>query len=171
MDAEPARPFLGPLVRRACRNLEARAWAAQGVGGMDLETESALRQLHQAFMYIESLRRQQQPLGGGGADGAVVEEEEEGGGEEGEKEIAPGLSPALQKEFGRLIAAAWAASEAHLLAARVRTSAFQLDVQAAAEGLGLCCLPEARDGPFTLDMVIPANVESSAYTVREGAIG
>ena len=132
---------------------------------MDLETESALRQLHQTFMYVESLREASAaaPAPAAGVDGEEAPDVE--------VEIVPVLSCALQEEFGTLIAGAWGASAAHLLAARVRTSAFQLDVQMAAEALGLCCLPEARDGPFTLDMVITPNPAAAAYTVggwREG---
>lgn len=156
MDSPGSRPFLGPLVRRACRNLEARKWVVNEGEPMGLETESALRQLHQTFMYVESLR---EAAASGGADGKA---------DDANVEIVPGLSRALQEEFGTLIAEAWGASAAHLLAARVRTSAFQTDVQAAAEALGLCCLPEARDGPFTLDMVITPNPDAQAYTVRVG---
>lgn len=158
MDTEDSRAFLAPLVRRASRLLEARAWTVgagaeggDGDGGMmDLETESALRQLHQVYLYIQSLRCR-------GDDD--VEADDEG-------EIVLGLSRKLHREFGVGLAVAWRASEAQLLATRVRTSAFQLDVQAAAEALRLCCMPEARDGPFTLDMVVPPNPDSPAYTVR-----
>lgn len=156
MDSPGSRPFLGPLVRRACRNLEARKWVVKEGEPMDLETESALRQLHQTFMYVESLRE----------EAAVVTDGADDRADDTDAEIVPGLSHALQEEFGTLIAGAWGASAAHLLAVRVRTSAFQTDVQAAAESLGLCCLPEARDGPFTLDMVITPNPDAQAYTVR-----
>ena len=155
MDSPGSRPFLGPLVRRACRNLEARKWVVKEGEPMGLKTESALRQLHQTFMYVESLRESASDRADGKAD-------------DPDAEIVPGLSRALQEEFGTLIAEAWGASAAHLLAARVRTSAFQTDVQTAAEALGLCCLPEARDGPFTLDMVITPNPDAQAYTVRVG---
>lgn len=139
-DSPASRPFLGPLIRRACSGLEARAWVAGR--RMDLETESALRQLHQVFMYIETLRA---------TTGMENEEVEE------DREILPGLNVRLQRQFGALIASAWRDSAEHLLSGRVQTSAFQRDVQTAAESLDFCCLSEARDGPFVLDIVVPPN--------------
>ena len=143
---EESQSLMGPLVKRACEEMgrtRGRARERARKREMDLETESALRQLHQTYLYLECLRREQ-----GGREGEVLRE----GGEK-EDDVVAGVSLAGLREFGSLIGEVWDESS-HLISVRIRTSAFQKDVQETAEGLGLCCLPEARDGPFTLDMVV-----------------
>ena len=135
---------MGPLVKRACEEMvrtRGRARERARKREMDLETESGLRQLHQAYLYLECLRREQ-----GGREEGVSSSEKEG-------DVVAGVSLAGLRQFGALIGEVWDESS-HLISVRIRTSAFQKDVQETAEGLGLCCLPEARDGPFTLDMVV-----------------
>eukprot|EP00624_Nannochloropsis_granulata_P007215 evm.model.NODE_6830_length_5188_cov_14.805899.2 len=149
MDVEESQTLMGPLVMRACEEMgrtRGKARERARKREMDLETESALRQLHQTFLYLECLRREQEER-----------EEVRGGWKEGngkgEEVVVGGVSLAGLRDFGALIGEVWDESS-HLISVRIRTSSFQKDVQVTAEGLGLCCLPEARDGPFTLDMVV-----------------
>jgi hypothetical protein len=172
LDQEEARGLMGRVVGRVCvclkerRGKEKRRVGEEGKEGVDLETESALRQLHQTYVYLECLRGEMEGGKGGGSvtptythteigtqteDAALAVDDED-------EVIVPGVTQGLLRVFGALIAEAWDTSS-HLISQRIRTSAFQTDVQETAESLGLCVLAEARDGPFILDMVIPPRME------------
>ncbi|EWM28464.1 hypothetical protein Naga_100190g1, partial [Nannochloropsis gaditana] len=78
MDVEESRSLLAPLVGRATEEMRRRREQERDRAKrreMDVETESALRQLHQTYLYLQVLRREREDgrEGGGRAGGRVRE--------------------------------------------------------------------------------------------------